>query len=124
MGYNFAFWSGANDLDPGQVYRQLSDERAVAGVDVMDRNLVLAAIADHLAGWRWDGQILQPPGANPDGAPAFDVSIGEQLVEFVGYGWEPEHANAIIDAMHGLGCGSTTHRSRSGSLEHLEVSRG
>lgn len=103
VSYNFAFWSGGNDLDPGQVYRQLNDERAVAGVEVVDRELVVAAIAEDLAGWRWDGQILQPPGADPGGAPAFDVSIGEQLVVFVGYGWEPEHANAIIDAMHRLG---------------------
>jgi hypothetical protein len=103
VSYNFAFWSGANDLDPGQVYRQLNDERHIAGVDVVDPELVSAAIAESLAGWRWDGQILQPPGTDPDGAPAFDVSIGEQLVEFVGYGWEPEHANAIVDAMHRLG---------------------
>jgi len=103
VSYNFAFWSGANDLDPGQVYRQLNDERHIAGVDVVDPELVSAAIAESLAGWRWDGQILQPPVTDPDGAPAFDVSIGEQLVEFVGYGWESEHANAIVDAMHRLG---------------------
>ncbi|MEE3065447.1 MAG: hypothetical protein VYA67_16095 [Actinomycetota bacterium] len=103
MSYNFAFWSGANDLDPGQVYRQLNDGQNIAGIDLVDTKLVLAAIGEYLAEWRWDGQILQPPGADPDGAPAFDVSIGKQLVEFVGYGWEPEHANMIIDAMNRLG---------------------
>lgn len=103
MSYNFAFWSGANDLDPGQVYRQLNDERHIAEVNVVDRKLVLEAISEYLPAWRWDGQILQPPETDPDEVPAFDVSIGNQLVEFVGYGWEPEHANAIIDAMHRLG---------------------
>lgn len=103
VSYNFAFWSGANDLDPGQVYRQLNGGQHVVEVDVVDRELVLTAIAEYLPDWRWDGQILQPPGADPDGAPAFDVSIGKQLVEFVGYAWEPEHANMIIDAMHHLG---------------------
>ncbi|CAM3174458.1 hypothetical protein [Mycobacterium simiae] len=103
VSYNFAFWSGANDLDPGQVYRQLNGGQHVVEVDVVDRKLVLTAIAEYLPDWRWDGQILQPPGADPDGAPAFDVSIGKQLVEFVGYAWEPEHANMIIDAMHHLG---------------------
>ena len=81
VSYNFAFWSGADDLDPGHVYRQLSDERAVAGVDVMDRNLVLAAIADHLAGWRWDGQILQPPGTDrPRTAYARMLVCGKHLI--------------------------------------------
>jgi hypothetical protein len=82
VSYNFAFWSGANDLDPEQVYRQLNDERHIAEVDVVDRKLVLEAIAEHLAGWSWDGQILQPPGTDPDEVPAFDVSIDKQLVEF------------------------------------------
>ncbi|MBJ7291657.1 hypothetical protein [Williamsia sp.] len=103
MSYNFAFWAGGDELDPLSVYKQFGNGEHVAGIASLSRERVLAAIADHLAGWPWDGQILQPPGTNPDGVPAFDVSIGEQNVEFVGYGWEPEHANAIIDAMHALG---------------------
>lgn len=103
MSYNFAFWAGGDELDPLSVYEQLGNGQRVSGLTPLNGERVLAAFADHLVGWPWDGQILQPPGADPDGAPAFDVSIGEQLVEFVGYGWEPEHANAIIDAMHSLG---------------------
>ncbi|GAC48960.1 hypothetical protein GOACH_08_00230 [Gordonia aichiensis NBRC 108223] len=43
------------------------------------------------------------PEAEADGVPAFDVWIGDQLVQYTGYGWEDEHANAIIDVMHRLG---------------------
>ncbi|MGU3294702.1 hypothetical protein [Williamsia sp. M5A3_1d] len=105
MSYTFAFWAGGDDLDPRVVYARLNDHQHIPGVVALDRQQILEAVSAHpLDEWRWDGHsILQPPGADPAGAPAFDVAIGEQLVEFVAYGWEPEHANAIIDAMHSLG---------------------
>lgn len=103
MSYNFAFWSGGDDLTPLEVYNRLNDGHHVPGLAAVDRDAVIQAFGDHLPGWRWDGQFVQPPGTAPDDAPAFEVSIEPQMVEFVGYGWEPEHANAIIDAMVHLG---------------------
>ena len=52
---------------------------------------------------RGDGQFLRPPGTAAEGTPMFDVYIGEQLIEFIGYGFQSEHANAVIDAMRPLG---------------------
>ena len=103
MSVNFAFWSGGDDLDALDAYSRLNDEEYVPGVAALSRDRVLRAFADELPGWAWDGQFLQPPGTAPDDAPAFDVSIGEQMVQFIGYGVEYEHANAIISAMHVAG---------------------
>ena len=103
MSYDFAFWSGGDDRDPGDVYALLIDDQHVAGIDTTDHDRIVRSFAERLPGWPWDGQILQPPGTDPDGVPAFDVWIGSQLVQFTGHGWEDEHANAIIDVMHALG---------------------
>ena len=103
MSYNLAFWAGGDDLDPGSVYTRLNDEQHVKGVDVVDRDRVLRAFAEDLPGWAWDGQFLRPPGSDPEGTPAYDVSIGEQLIAFIGYKFRGEHANEIIGAMHSLG---------------------
>ena len=103
MSYNLAFWAGGDDLDPDNVYTRLNDEQPVNSVDVVDRDRVLRAFAEDLPGWTWDGQFLRPPGTDPEGTPAYDVSIGEQLVEFIGYRFQGEHANEIIGAMHSLG---------------------
>jgi len=103
MGYTLAFWAGGDDLDPKETYLRL-DEEFVEGVAVIDALAVDRAIDEKLLGWTRDGNILQPPGADPDGAPAFDVSIGTQLAQFTGYGIEDgEDFNAIIDVMHHLG---------------------
>lgn len=103
MSYDFVFWAGGDALDPRSVYPRLIADQPVTGIDAVDRELIVATFADALPGWRWDGQILQPPEAEADGVPAFDVWIGDQLVQYTGYGWEDEHANAIIDVMHRLG---------------------
>ncbi|BCF86530.1 hypothetical protein RQCS_60750 (plasmid) [Rhodococcus qingshengii] len=103
MSYNLAFWAGGDDLDPGSVYTRLNGEQHVDSVDMVDRDRVLRAFAEDLPGWTWDGQFLRPPGSDPEGTPAYDVSIGEQLVEFIGYKFRGEHANEIIGAMHSLG---------------------
>ncbi len=98
-----AFWVGGDNLDPADVYARLCDQQPVNEVAAVDRERVVRAVADALPGWAWDGHILQPPEAEPDAAPAFDAGIGSQMVEFIGYGFENEHANAIIDVMHSLG---------------------
>jgi len=100
MSYNLAFRAGGDDLDPGSVYTRLNDEQRV---DMVGRDRVLRLFAEDLPGWTWDGQFLRPPGSDPEGTPAYDVSIGEQLVEFIGYKFRGEHANEIIGAMHSLG---------------------
>ncbi|WMN01925.1 hypothetical protein [Rhodococcus erythropolis] len=43
--------------------------------------------------------VPAPARADPEGTPAFDVSIGEQLIEFIGYRFQGEHANEIINAI-------------------------
>lgn len=103
VSYSLAFWSGGDDLDPVDTYRAL-DERHVEGVRRIDAEEVERALLEGLPGWTRDSNILQPPGADPNGAPAFDVSIGTYLAQFTGYGIEDgEHFNAIIDVMHPLG---------------------
>ncbi len=103
MSYNLAFWADGDDLDPQQTYAALGDGAHVDGVRLIDAAQLEAALTAQLVGWRRDAHILQPPGADPDGAPAFDVSIGAQLAEFVGYGTTGDHFNAIIDVMGSLG---------------------
>lgn len=104
MSYNLAFWRGGDDLDATETYRKLWDSTDVEGVDAVDRSVVTDAFAERLPGWGWDGQFLAPPGVDlEDGSPVFDVTIGAQMVEFVGYGMTGDAANAIIDAVHPLG---------------------
>ncbi|KAB1654085.1 hypothetical protein F8O01_14320 [Pseudoclavibacter chungangensis] len=104
MSYTLAFWSGGVDLDPADTYRRFGDTGAVDGVEPVDRQLVVQSFAERLPGWTWGGQFLTPPGVDPEnGSPVFDVHLGEQLVEFVGYGMTGSAANAVIDAMRALG---------------------
>ncbi len=103
MSYNLAFWAGGDDLDLSHVYARLNDEQHVSGVNAVDRDCILQAFVEDLPGWAWDGQFLRPPGTAAEGTPMFDVYIGEQLIEFIGYGFQSEHANAVIDAMRPLG---------------------
>jgi hypothetical protein len=100
-----AFWSGGDDLDPVDTYLTLvGDGDDVRSVREIDAGALEKALTDGLPGWSRAGNILQPPGADPDGAPAFDVHIGSHLATFTGYGIEDgEHFNAIIDAVHILG---------------------
>ncbi|OYD60889.1 hypothetical protein BDB13_5785 [Rhodococcus sp. OK302] len=109
------FWAGGDDLDPDNVYARMYDEH-VSGIDAVDRDRVLRAFAD-LPGWTWDGQFLRPPGTNPEGTPAYDVSIGEQLIEFIGYRFQGEHSNEIIDAIRHSATDSATRRSANDSPE-------
>lgn len=103
MSYTLAFWSGGDDLDPLETYRALDDE-LVEGVRPIDAAELEHALINGLPGWTRDANILQPPGADPNGAPAFDVHVGSHIAEFTGYGIEDgEHFNAIIDVMHPLG---------------------
>lgn len=103
MSYNLAFWADGDDLDPQETYAALNAGEHVNGVRTIDVAAVEAALTAQLAGWRREGNILQPPGADPNGAPAFDVSIGTQLAEFVGYGTDGDDYNAVIDVMGPLG---------------------
>lgn len=103
MSYNLAFWAGGDDLEPGDVYSRLSDGQHVDGVEAVQQTRVEEAFEEDLAGWTWDGLSLRPPETDPEGTPVFEVFIGEQLVEFIAYGFEGRHANTIISAMHPLG---------------------
>ena len=104
MSYNLAFWSGGDDLDPADTYRRIDGTEPVEGVVPVDRELVVQSFAERLPGWTWGGQFLSPPGVDPEnGSPSFDVDIGAQMVQFVGYGMTGDAANAIIDAMRPLG---------------------
>lgn len=103
MSYTLAFWSGGDDLDPVETYLSL-DEHAVEGVHPIDIPAMRKALSDGLPDWTWTENILQPPGADPNGAPAFDFHIGPHLAQFTGYGIEDrEHFNAIISIMNSLG---------------------
>ncbi|OAN34022.1 hypothetical protein [Microbacterium sp. H83] len=109
MGYELTFWAGGDDLDPLETYRRL-DAETIVGVRDVDADQLVDALATKLSGWTRSGErrdhqfILQPPGADPDGSPAFDVNIHPQHARFDGYGIEDgEDFNAIIDVMHSLG---------------------
>lgn len=103
MSYTLAFWAGGDSLDPDETYLAFADD-LIAGVGVIDAAAVEQTIAEELVGWTRDANMLQPPESDPDSGPAFDVSIGLQLAEFVGYGIQNgDHFNAIIDMMHPLG---------------------
>ncbi|WP_157227674.1 hypothetical protein [Gordonia aichiensis] len=65
MSYDFVFWAGGDALDPRGVYPRLIADQPVTGIDAVDRELIVATFADALPGWRWDGQILQPPKPKP-----------------------------------------------------------
>ena len=104
MSYELAFWRGGDDLDPSATYLAFSEEREIEGVATVVAADVEAALAHRLSGWTRSSNILQPPGADPDGAPAFDVFVGRQHVSFTGYGIEEaDHMNAIITVMHDIG---------------------
>lgn len=103
MSYNLAFWAGGDDLDPADTYTQLNDEQHTTGIDTVDRERIVRAFAEHLPDWTWDGQFLRPPGVDPEATPAFDVAIGDQMIEFVAYGFQNDLANAVIDSMLPLG---------------------
>ena len=103
MSYNLAFWAGGDDLDPLTTYTALNSGEHVEGVRAVDVAVLEDALSSQLKGWRRDANILQPPDAQPDAGPAFDLSIGAQLVEFIGYGTGGDHYNAIIDVMRPLG---------------------
>ena len=103
MSYNLAFWMGGDNDDPGVLYARMNADEPVSDVAPVDHDRVVQAFVEDLADWSWDGQFLRPPGVDPGGTPAFDVSIGDQMVEFVGYQFQGELANRIIDAMNPLG---------------------
>lgn len=104
MSYTLAFWSGGDDLDPTETYRNL-DVEPVDEVRTVDRAEIDRALAVGLIGWNRDGDIhFHPPGVEVGSAPVFEMHIGNKLVEFIGYGIEDgEHFNAIISMMHPLG---------------------
>ena len=102
MSYDLAFWAGGDDLEPDDAYARLCAGEHVDGIDAVQPTRIAQAFAERLGDWAWDGQMLTPPGSEPNG-PAFDVDIGAQMITFVGYGFTGELGNAIIDTMHPLG---------------------
>lgn len=103
MSYDLVFWAGGDDLDPETVCTRLYDGENVESVEPVSRDAVLESFEERLPGWRWEANILQPPEADPEGAPAFEVDIAPQYVFFSAKGCETEHLNAVIEAMLPLG---------------------
>ncbi|WP_392426029.1 hypothetical protein [Barrientosiimonas humi] len=102
MSYSLAFWSGGDALDPQQSYETMNEGRRLDGVDEVSSGDVETALGS-LPDWRREGNFLFPPGSVVDEDPAFDVYVGEQMVEITGYSAEGEQMNAIIDALSPLG---------------------
>ncbi|WP_120494802.1 hypothetical protein [Microbacterium phyllosphaerae] len=103
MSYTLAFWSGGDNLDPLETYRNL-DVEPIEAVRVVDSTELDRALAVGLPGWTRDDIHFHPPGVEVGSAPVFELYVGERIVDFTGIGIEDgEHFNAIIDVMHPLG---------------------
>lgn len=103
MSITLAFWAGGDDLDPEETYEQLHAGERVEGVTPADAAQVVAAFAQAQPTWQWDGQLFTLPARGGGEGGAFDVALGEQLVELVGYGVAGNDLNAVIDVMRPLG---------------------
>lgn len=102
MSYSLAFWSGGDALDAQQSYETMNEGRRLDGVGPVSSDAVETALGS-LSDWRREGNFLFPPGSAADEDPAFDIYVGEQMVEITGYSPEGEQMSAIIEAMDSLG---------------------